>query len=242
MRVVDTFTDVLLFVRKFCRGEIESMPAEQVRTELQALFDRSKTMAEENGILDNYYEAAKFPVVALVDEMLQTSNWTDKSNWSKNSLQRVYFGTTNAGSEFYDRLNVLNKFGPDRDVREVYSLCLGLGFRGRYFAGEDRKRYEDTKAFNLSLLLPDEAQRNIDSATLFPFAYKASDAAQRQPLQVALQYLPDHFRRAHRGADRVDRHIPLEYLLGAQRDPGDGDQLLGGLWGCVLFSCSCSTW
>ena len=67
---------------------------------------------------------------------------------------------------------MLNKFGPDRDVREVYALCLGLGFRGKYFRGEDRKAYEEVKAFNLSLLLPDEAQRNIDSAILFPFAYK----------------------------------------------------------------------
>ena len=190
MRVVDTFTDVLLFVRKFCRGEIEAMPADQVRSQLQALFDRSKQMAEDSGILDNYYEAAKFPVVALVDEMLQTSDWYDKSSWSKNSLQRIYFGTTNAGAEFYDRLNVLNKFGPDRDVREVYSLCLGLGFRGRYFSGDDRKRYEDTKAFNLSLLLPDEAQRNIDSATLFPFAYKDSDARNDNPFKSRFSIYP----------------------------------------------------
>jgi type VI secretion system protein ImpK len=190
MRVVDTFTDVLLFVRKFCRGEIETMPAEQLRAEFQDLFDKSKRLAEDNGILENYYQAAKFPVVALVDEMLQTSSWSDKSNWSKNSLQRIYFGTTNAGSEFYERLNVLSKFGPDRDVREVYSLCLGLGFRGRYFRGEDRKRYEDTKAFNLSLLLPDEAQRNIDSATLFPFAYKASDARNDNPFKSRFSIYP----------------------------------------------------
>jgi type VI secretion system protein ImpK len=121
---------------------------------------------------------------------LQTSGWHDKANWSKNSLQRIYFGTTNAGAEFYDRLNVLNKFGPDRDVREVYALCLGLGFRGRYFRGEDRKRYEDTKAFNLSLLLPDEAQRNIDSATLFPFAYKASDAHNDNPFKSRFSIYP----------------------------------------------------
>ena len=190
MRVVDTFTDVLLFVRKFCRGEIETMSADEVRAELQSLFDKSERLAEENGIIAAYYQAAKFPAVALVDEMLQTSGWHDKASWSKNSLQRIYFGTTNAGAEFYDRLNVLNKFGPDRDVREVYALCLGLGFRGRYFRGEDRKRYEDTKAFNLSLLLPDEAQRNIDSATLFPFAYKASDARNDNPFKSRFSIYP----------------------------------------------------
>jgi len=84
----------------------------------------------------------------------------------------VYFNTTNAGAEFYDRLSVLNKFGPDKDIREVFALSMGLGFLGKYFRGEDRQRYEEIKAFNLSLLLPDETEQNIDSATLFPSAYR----------------------------------------------------------------------
>ena len=54
MRIVDCFTEVLLFVRKFCRGEIETMPADEVRMQLQQLFDRSKSMAEDHGILENY--------------------------------------------------------------------------------------------------------------------------------------------------------------------------------------------
>ncbi len=190
MRIVDSFTDVLLFVRKFCRGELESMPAEQVRRELQQRFDASERLAEEQNFAGQYYEAARFPVVALVDEMLQTSDWSDKSAWSKNPLQRIYFDTTNAGAEFYDRLNELNKFGPDRDVREVYALCLGLGFRGKYFRGEDRKQYEEAKSFNLSLLLPDEATRNLDAATLFPFAYKASDSRNDNPFKSRLNIYP----------------------------------------------------
>ncbi len=190
MRIVDTFTDVLLFTRKFCRGEIEPMPAEQVRAELRRLFDASEKLAEDNYLIESSYEAARFLVVALVDEMLQTSAWDDRANWAKNPLQRIYFDTTNAGAEFYDRMNVLAKFGPDRDVREVYALCLGLGFRGRYFRGEDRKKYEDVKAFNLSLLLPDEAQRNIDSATLFPFAYKAGDSRNDNPFKSRLNIFP----------------------------------------------------
>ncbi len=190
MRIVDSFTDALLFTRKFCRGEIDPMPAEQVRAELQRRFEVSERLCEEMGIAEPIYAAAKFPVVALIDEMLQTSSWEDKANWAKNPLQRIYFDTTNAGAEFYERMNVLKKFGPDRDVREVYALCLGLGFRGQYFRGEDRKRYEQVKAFNLSLFLPDEARRNIDAATLFPFAYKASDARNDNPFKSRLNIYP----------------------------------------------------
>ena len=49
---------------------------------------------------------------------------------------------------------------------------------------------EASKAFNLSLLLPDEAQRNIDSATLFPFAYKASDARSDNPFKSRFSIFP----------------------------------------------------
>ena len=190
MRIVDCFTDVLLFTRKFCRGELEEMPVDQVRAEVQSLFQKSEEMAEQNNMPADFYQAAKFPVVSLVDEMLQTSNWAEKSAWSKNPLHRIYFNTTNAGAEFYNRLNVLNKFGPDRDIREVYALCLGLGFRGKYFRGEDRKQYEEIKAFNLSLLLPEEAQRNIDSATLFPFAYKGHDKDNANPYKSRFSIYP----------------------------------------------------
>lgn len=190
MRIVDCFTDALLFTRKFCRGEIETMSVEQVRSELQGRFETSRKLAEDADMLEDLYLPAKFPVVALVDEMLQTSNWSEKSDWAKSPLQRIYFNTTNAGADFYNRLNVLNKFGPDRDVREVYALCLGLGFRGKYFRGDDRKKYEEIKAFNLSLLLPDEAQRNIDSATLFPFAYKGHDADTSNPYRSRFSIYP----------------------------------------------------
>ena len=50
MRIVDGFTEVLLFTRKFCRGEIEAMPVEQVRTELQSRFDISERLAEDIGL------------------------------------------------------------------------------------------------------------------------------------------------------------------------------------------------
>ena len=190
MRIVDCFTDVLLFTRKFCRGELEQIPVEEVRAYLQDLFQKSEIMAEKDNMTGEFYQSAKYPVVSLVDEILQTSNWVEKAGWSKNPLQRIYFNTTNAGAEFYSKLNVLNKFGPDRDIREVYALCLGLGFRGKYFRGEDRKQYEEIKAFNLSLLLPEEAQRNIDSATLFPFAYKGHDVDNTNPYQSRFSIYP----------------------------------------------------
>lgn len=190
MRIVDCFTDVILYARKFVRGELGEKSVDEVRGEMLHLFQESELLAETQGMTDEFYEQARYPVVAFIDELLQCSNWTQKADWQKNSLQRHYFDTTSAGAEFYDRLSVLNKFGPDRDIREVYALCLGLGFRGKYFRGEDRKAYEEVKAFNLSFLLPEEAQTNIDSATLFPFAYKGHEDSQNHNYKARLNIYP----------------------------------------------------
>ncbi len=190
MRIVDCFTDVILFTRKFVRGEIDLQDADDVRAELLRRFEQARQLAEEQDMSEAFFEQAKYPVVALVDELLQCSNWSDKANWQVNPLQRQYFNTTSAGAEFFDRLSELNKFGPDRDIREVYALCMGLGFRGKFFRGEDRKAYEEIKAFNLSLLLPDEAQRNIDSATLFPFAYKGHEDVENHSYRARLNIYP----------------------------------------------------
>lgn len=172
MHIVDCFTDVILYARKLSRGDIHVKSADEARVNLKTLFDKAKELSSENDFSEIMYADATFPVVAFVDELFLCSGWEFKHDWGLEPLQRFYFNTTNAGAEFYDRLSVLNKFGPDRDVREVYALCMGLGFLGKYFRGEDRQRYEEIKVFNLSLLLPDEAQQNIDSATLFPFAYR----------------------------------------------------------------------
>jgi type VI secretion system protein ImpK len=172
VRLVDCFVDTFLYLRQFARRvQSESLGYDEVRGKLTQLFKESRSAALESGYSDEIYTSARYAVVAFADEVILTSSWAEKAEWQKEPLQRLFFDATNLGAGFYEKLNALNKFGPDRDVREVYSLCLGLGFRGMYFSTGDRQKYEEIKNFNLGVLLPDEAQRNIDSAMLFPTAY-----------------------------------------------------------------------
>lgn len=172
MRLVDSFIGIMLYVRKFARVAANDTPDyETVRTELMQLFEESKTQAVRHGYTEEIYKTAKNAVVAYVDESILCSPWGHRDEWKKEPLQRIYFDTTNHGDEFYEILNRLNKFGPDREVREVYSLCLGLGFKGKYYNLADRHSYEELKNFNLGVLLNDEAKKNIDSTVLFPEAY-----------------------------------------------------------------------
>lgn len=172
MRLVDCFVDAFVYLREFSRSvETEAPDYENVREAVTKLFVDSRAIALDNGYPEEVYDAAKYAVVAYADEVISCSCWAHRSRWQKDSLQRMYFDATNLGAGFYDKLNDLHKFGPDREVREVFSLCLGFGFHGKYFSSSDRQKYEEVKAFHLELLLPDEAQRNIDTAILFPSAY-----------------------------------------------------------------------
>ena len=187
-RLAKAFGMTVLGIRRDVSQTVAGV--DELHSEFRRLLDASRQCALDHGIAVDIYEAALFAVVAYIDELLLTSDWEGRREWQHEPLQRINFDTTSAGAEFYDRLNELNKFGPDRDVREVYALCLGLGFRGKYFRGEDRKVYEDAKAFNLSLLLPEEAQRNIDAATLFPFAYKGHSEAEKYGFKPRLSIYP----------------------------------------------------
>jgi type VI protein secretion system component VasF len=57
---------------------------------------------------------------------------------------------------------------------------MGLGFKGRYFDPEDRPQLENARGFNLSLLLPEEAQHNLDQSVLFRSAFSDQALAAKE--------------------------------------------------------------
>ena len=172
MRLVDVFIDTIMFARSTERNISEGGEEyDVVRGMLGATLEQSLEKAKAYDFSDAVYQEARFAVIAYIDELILCSNWSEKVRWKKEPMQRVFYDTTNAGSEFYERLNRLNKHGVDREVREVFLLCLGLGFKGKYFDLNDRNKHEEVKGFNLSLLLPKEAAHNIDKTALFSSAY-----------------------------------------------------------------------
>lgn len=74
-------------------------------------------------------EAARFALVAWVDEMINTSSWSNRDEWRKEPLQLQLYQTVRAGNEFYDRLRALR--ADQLEARAFYYVCLALGFRGQ---------------------------------------------------------------------------------------------------------------
>jgi type VI secretion system protein ImpK len=188
MRLVDFFIDVIVFSRALSTQLAASDVAfESVRDGLIVKLMDSSSLAEKSGFSRELVSSAQFPVVAFIDELILCSKWTQKGRWQKESLQRKFYSTTNIGAEFYSKLNELSKHGPDESVREVYVLCLGLGFKGKYFSNDDRRALEDVKTFNLGLLLP---QRTIEAATLFPTAYSGHTREGSSRFKTRLNIIP----------------------------------------------------
>ena len=182
MRLVDFYIDVLLTTRQL----VPMLTAEseqdinEIKKSLTLLLDKSRENIMAKGLSEYQALNALFPIVSYVDEMILTSKWRNKSKWQQHSLQRHYFDTTNAGREFFERLNKLNREGEDRSIREVFLLCLGLGYKGQYFMPDDRPKLAEIRIFNLDLLLPEDANQTLEKTQLFEQAYQATIREGRQ--------------------------------------------------------------
>ena len=138
MRLADCFLELITHVsRAMDHPEVLSCSGDGLCRTVSELAARSKTMAESHGLDEAAYDRARFAVFAWIDETVMKSGFEGKVIWHRQLLQRTYYQTTGAGVEFYRRLEELEE--EDKEVREVYFLCLALGFSGRYgLTDEDR--------------------------------------------------------------------------------------------------------
>jgi type VI secretion system protein ImpK len=149
--LADCFTAVMAYVSEFLVSvESGQPPYRQVRDGIHRLLAESQAQAEQERFPAEDYDQARFAVCAWIDEAILSSRWLEKTCWLDDQLQRFHYQTAEAGEQFFERLDCL---GPQPAVREVFYLCLALGFTGRYCRPEDRYGLEQIKTANLKLLL-----------------------------------------------------------------------------------------
>ena len=106
---------------------------ESLSSHLSQLFERFEREARSAGIDNEKISKAKFALVAFLDETIISSSWNQKEIWLAEPLQIKMFDTFNAGEEFFTYLEELRqRSSANRDVLEIYYLCLALGFKGKY--------------------------------------------------------------------------------------------------------------
>lgn len=173
IHLIDCFMPLAAYVVLFRNTVAQRQPGyDQVKSDIQRLLSRAEQLRKEGQLPPEEFDQARFAVCAWVDEALLNSAWTHKGLWQKEQLQRLYYNTTDAGVEVFDRLNNLGFH--EKGVREVYYLCLTLGFKGRFIHQGDEFLLEQLKSSNLKLLAGGAGGiPALSRMELFPEAYPA---------------------------------------------------------------------
>lgn len=112
----------------------------KLREEIMNLVKQSDREAELLDLPWDSIQDARFAVIAFIDEVLIDAEWLGRQEWDENPLQLQYFNITDAGSEFFDRLDRLKKNAAlHHEELEVYYLCMSLGFKGALGVGKQHE-------------------------------------------------------------------------------------------------------
>ncbi len=189
MRLTDCFIHLIAYVAYLLKPGKGKQPAyDQVRAEIQRLIKQSEACVENETVSREDYDQARFAVFAWIDEAIMRSKWDGKMLWQREQLQRVYFQTTDAGEVFFERLNTLGLH--QRDVREIYYLCLAMGFTGQYCNEGDDYLLDQLKGSNLKLLTGSSVGiPSLDKRDLFPEAYPVESEGDA-PLRERRRFSP----------------------------------------------------
>jgi type VI secretion system protein ImpK len=107
--------------------------ADLLRERIKRLLDKAGLEAARAGVAHEDVQAAKFAMVAFIDETILSSEWAEKDRWLARPLQLEIYDRYDAGEEFFVKLETLRGQRVHRaEVLEVYYLCMALGFKGRY--------------------------------------------------------------------------------------------------------------
>jgi type VI secretion system protein ImpK len=173
MRLADCFTDLIAYTAFVTQSPDSGQASfEQVDANIRRLVADSESMCEKGGFTPNDYDLARFAVFAWVDETILSSTWPGKNRWLGEQLQRRYYETSDAGKQFFERLNTI---GPHQiDVREVYYICLSMGFAGQYINEGDDYLLDQLRTSNLKLLTGSSmGVPDVRKMTLFPNGYQS---------------------------------------------------------------------
>ncbi|RLC32608.1 MAG: DotU family type IV/VI secretion system protein [Deltaproteobacteria bacterium] len=181
MRLSDYFINLVAYVAYFIKNLDNHQPSfEQIKTDIQQHIDEIEKRFSQDPAPREDFDLARFAIFAWVDESIMNSSWQEREQWQGELLQRVHFQTTAAGELFFERLNSLGLH--QRDVREVYYLCLAMGFTGRFCNAGDEYLLEQLMTSNLKILTGSSVGiPSITETELFPEAYPPDSAEARRP-------------------------------------------------------------
>jgi len=130
--LADLSSDIFILILQL-RSTNRYGNAYTLKSKINDLFDLFQRNARHAGFDNEKINQAKFALVAFLDETIICSEWDQKSEWLAEPLQLKWFSTFNAGEEFFINMRTLQqRTTANKEVLEIYFLCLVLGFKGKY--------------------------------------------------------------------------------------------------------------
>jgi len=170
MHLTECFAPLFAYLGHFQHSARENLQGvDELRRQIDRLLKEGEEAAARGGIPRESYDLARFAVCAWSDEAILNSPWPGRDAWLKEELQRRHYGTSDAGEEFFDRLKDLPL--NECEVREIFYLCLALGFTGRYCGAGGDEALEKLKSAEQKVLLGGCALEPDEEGDLFPGGY-----------------------------------------------------------------------
>jgi type VI secretion system protein ImpK len=180
MTLTDTFIDLIYFTLVNEPYGFQQFSFDTMRQKYEEMVTAAENGARSSGIAESVWRRSFFAVAVWIDEVILLSDWKDKTLWCKDTLQRIYFKTSNGGVEFFSNLEQLQS--EDNQIREIYDICLSLGFKGSYYRQDDSGIL--SKIINKTMQLLQIDKSSASPSVLFPGAYrggtKIHDRKQRE--------------------------------------------------------------
>lgn len=154
--------------------------AQVVHDQIQSLIIDARAQALVDELPLERFREALFPVVAWCDERLgNLPAWKANHDWRPLMLQKKLFSTSLAGVLFYDRLEALSE--NDNELRELFVLCLSMGFLGRYSQHPNDPALVQLRLDQYKMIRPNKDMSSLSSEDhLFPEAYRVLSAETSQ--------------------------------------------------------------
>lgn len=132
-----TLTEVCTPIFNLVESLRDPDQAEQVSAQLRENLERAFLELERKAFEVQWpaplTRDVRFGMAAYVDEMVLSSRWPHKFDWMVKPLCVEFFGESNAGEVFFQRLAELREdLSANRTVVELYYCCLQFGYQGCY--------------------------------------------------------------------------------------------------------------
>jgi type VI secretion system protein ImpK len=107
--------------------------ANALRKLLLAYFKDFERTCLSHGKSPDAIEEGKYALAAFIDETIVNTPNNCREEWIREPLQAQFFNDHSAGEHFFTRLEgLIGDMRRNLEALEVFYLCLGLGFQGRY--------------------------------------------------------------------------------------------------------------